>query len=106
MPPRAIGVDFGGIWTGLAAAELGRATPLRVVRSGGGGAAGAAAFARELLDEAAARGAGGVVVGIPLRPGQRLTDPTRDNWHVRARRAAAGSSEQRQAGGRPGGWRF
>jgi hypothetical protein len=81
VPPRALGVDFGTVWTGLAAAELGRATPLRVVRNAD--AANRAEFMRALADEAAARGAGGIVVGIPLRPGQRAGDAAADTPHVR-----------------------
>ncbi|KAI8472859.1 MAG: hypothetical protein J3K34DRAFT_412702 [Monoraphidium minutum] len=78
IPPRALGVDYGTVWTGIAAAELGRATPLRVVRN----ERSMAAFGRELAREAVARGAGGIVVGIPLRPGQAAGDPSQDTRHA------------------------
>jgi hypothetical protein len=80
IPKRALGVDYGTVWTGLAAAELGRATPLRVIRNDA--AANRGAFVRSLVQEAAARGAGGIVVGIPLRPGQRAGDAAADTAHV------------------------
>ncbi|GBF95571.1 hypothetical protein Rsub_08552 [Raphidocelis subcapitata] len=87
VPRRALGVDYGTVWTGVAHAEMGRATPLRVARSG----ADAAAFMRELISEAQQRGAGGIVVGIPLRTGQRAGEPAKDSPQAARCRAFAES---------------
>ncbi|KIY94272.1 hypothetical protein MNEG_13691 [Monoraphidium neglectum] len=79
IPQRALGVDYGTVWTGLATGELGRGAPLRVAR---GERNNAAALCREVIADALAHGAGGIVVGIPLRPGQHAGDPSSDSPHA------------------------
>ena len=78
IPQRTLGVDYGTVWTGLATGEPGRGAPLRVERN----ARNTAEFCRALVAAALQHRAGGVVVGIPLRPGQRAGDPSQDTPHV------------------------
>lgn len=87
IPQRALGVDYGTVWTGLATAELGRATPLRVVRNDPD----RAAFSRSIVQAALQHGAGGIVVGIPLRTGQGAGDPRDDTPHAAKCRSFAES---------------
>eukprot|EP00877_Chromochloris_zofingiensis_P008749 jgi/Chrzof1/4127/Cz14g00050.t1 len=75
VPRKALGVDFGTVWTGLAVGTFSYNTPLQVLRNDPN----QGAFARKIVDVAVEQGAAGIVVGIPVRQDGSLTDPATDS---------------------------